>query len=229
MRLIRLNFETLTIINVVKRVFLIFVSFCFCIRINAQSCNYERIDTLIDNCEIKISKKSLLGLDLRYSFLKKKHRIFINYPDFSNDIIFPDTAILELTNTGVKKYYKLYLSDNILIVPLIGIGDSRLVILIINLERKKILADDIRTSFDFVWLKNENGLYLITSNTPILNDNDKYDYTIYLWEIEQNGIFKIKEKNIELEEDIRFYFNIDAQYSLIQKIWFPNPAIKSKN
>jgi hypothetical protein len=201
--------------NIVKNVFVIYMSLCFWIDINAQNCNYEKISVLIDNYQLKLTQKSL-GVDLKYSFFRKKYNLFIDY-HYSGEVVFLDTIIAELTDTGIKMYNNLYLHNDILILPLIGTGDSRLLIFVINLKQKKILTDNIRTSLDFVWVKNENGLYLITSNTPILNDNNKYDCIIYLWKIEENNIFKIKEENIELEEDFRWTFDIDTEYCLIQR------------
>lgn len=173
----------------------------------------DYIDTSVTGVEkLKISKeKTLIKLTYKLSERNNFDSIKFQHTDFS-EIIFPKKSIGLITKTGfiVQRFYLA--KNKILILPLIGIN-NKLQIYYIDLKNGTIDDQDIRTSFELVWI-NEITQSIYTSNMPEYLDST-LRYKINEYTISSNGLHIERRFDIETKDNLED--SVYKQYEVISK------------
>jgi hypothetical protein len=166
------------------------------------------------NSYLKIQKAEddFLKLDYKLGVEEKEHSFKLRY--FNNsDVVFPEKGIgfLDSKNINLERCY-IY-NDSILILPILGVNNS-LSIYVVDLKNENVLADDIRTSLSFLWIKKKKKLEFVMSDTPEISDST-YKYVLRKYELNKDKLKEIKLDSILLKYDLKS--NLKREYKYIRK------------
>lgn len=175
----------------------------------------DGIDTAVGALVYLKSRKGLDEVMLNYRLVSdvNEREVLVYHPSYS-DIVFPDTACGVPGNKGYSLQQFTLIGDTMLILPLIGVS-NRLHVHVINLKSGQAFGNDIRTWFSILWVNPKTACF-VTANTPRENDDGSLIYRLCLWQIKQDGIHLLREKDVTTKDFIDY--DQKAQYDLVKPL-----------
>ncbi|RFS21185.1 hypothetical protein DVR12_17785 [Chitinophaga silvatica] len=139
------------------------------------------------------------------------------YFDYS-DVIFPNISVGILNGHSFRKSNYGLIHDSILVLPLIGMNDF-MSVYVLNLASQQILANDIRTSMELVWIDEKKSTFLL-SDTPLYINDTTYLYKLKMYKITGSHLSIVRTDTIHMPIDVKD--DLRVNYTIAQRILYEN-------
>jgi len=153
----------------------------------------EQFDTVIQHSSLTVKRID----DKIYLKYKKRgqNSVSIKLPFYHNsELAFPSSSVVGFskgaTNLNLGRCF--FYQDSVLVLPLLGVNNT-LSSYIVNLQSGKIILDDVRTSFFWIWIDSGDGsLYLASTLNP--HDDSLYKFTMKKAIIRHDSLLFVEQK-----------------------------------
>lgn len=149
---------------------------------------------------LKASKKDSGELCFHYQLadndtMKTFYFKYLNY----SDVVFPAAAIGLLNGTKLRIRNYLVVRDSLFILPVIGMQDG-LSVFIYNLRSMEMIVYDMRTSFELLWLNEQNMTFFMAASPQQVNDS-LYSYELKKYKLTANDVKEISRHKVGINID----------------------------